>query len=164
MVVERFDATIQVEENGWIDVREEIQVRFTGSWNGIFRNIPVEYRTPQGFSYKLWLDDVSVTGMDAVPLEYWNKRERHYRQLKIRVPGANDAVRTVVIRYRVPQMASSIGTSTRNSIGMSPGTNGTSQSRRRRPLFCFRKGWMAFARRRGPVDTARRRTKRVSQK
>ena len=40
--------------------------------------------------------------MDAVPLEYWNKRERHYRQLKIRVPGANDAVRTVVIRYRVP--------------------------------------------------------------
>ncbi|MGY8799776.1 MAG: DUF2207 domain-containing protein, partial [Longimicrobiales bacterium] len=102
MVVERFDATIQVEENGWIDVREEIQVRFTGSWNGIFRNIPVEYRTPQGFSYKLWLDDVSVTGMDAEPLEYWNKRERHYRQLKIRVTGANDALRTVVIRYRVP--------------------------------------------------------------
>ena len=102
MVVERFDATIQVEENGWIDVREEIQVRFTGSWNGIFRNIPVEYRTPQGFSYKLWLDAVSVTGLDAEPLEYWNKRERHYRQLKIRVPGASDAVRTVVIRYRVP--------------------------------------------------------------
>ena len=100
--IERFDATLRVEESGWLDVREEIQVRFTGSWNGIFRNIPVEYRTEQGFSFHLRLEDVSVTGDSGEPLEYWSSRERHYRQLKIRVPGASDATRKVVIHYRVP--------------------------------------------------------------
>jgi len=100
--IERFDATLRVEESGWLDVREEILVRFTGSWNGIFRNIPVEYRTPQGFSFRLRLEDVSVTGEDGEPLEYSSSRERHYRQLKIRVPGASDATRKVVIQYRVP--------------------------------------------------------------
>ena len=43
LIIERFDATVRVEENGWIDVREEIQVRFNGPWNRIFRTIPVEY-------------------------------------------------------------------------------------------------------------------------
>jgi uncharacterized membrane protein YgcG len=100
--IERFDATLRVEESGWLDVREEILVRFTGSWNGIFRNIPVEYRTEQGFSFRLRLEDVSVTGEGGEPLEYWSSRERHYRQLKIRVPGASDATRKVVIHYRVP--------------------------------------------------------------
>lgn len=100
--IERFDATLKVEESGWVDVREEILVRFTGSWNGIFRNIPVEYRTEQGFSFRLRLEDVSVTGESGEALEYWSSRERHYRQLKIRVPGASDATRKVVIHYRVP--------------------------------------------------------------
>ena len=102
LLIERFDATIRVEESGWVDVREEIQVRFQGSWNGVFRLIPVEYETPQGFAYHLWLDEVSVTGPNGEPYEYWDSRERHYRKLKIRVPGASDAVRTVIIEYRVP--------------------------------------------------------------
>ena len=97
MEVERFDATIRVEDSGWIDVREEIRVRFVGSWNGIFRTIPIEYRTDQGFSYRLILDDVSVTGPGGSPYEFSSSRERHYRLLKIRVPGANDATRTVNI-------------------------------------------------------------------
>ena len=102
LLIERFDATVQVEESGWIEVREEIRVRFQGTWNGMFRLIPTEYRTPQGFSYRLWLDDLSVTGPDGEQYEYRVSRERHYRKLRIRVPGASDAVRTVVIRYRVP--------------------------------------------------------------
>lgn len=63
---------------------------------------PVQYETPQGFAYHLWLDEVSVTGPRGEPYEYWDSRERHYRKLKIRVPGASDAVRTVIIKYRVP--------------------------------------------------------------
>jgi uncharacterized membrane protein YgcG len=102
MEIERFDATIRVDDSGWIDVREEVRVRFIGSWNGIFRTIPIEYRTDQGFSYRLVLDDLSVTGTDGSPYEYSSSRERHYRLLKIRVPGATDATRTVVIHYRVP--------------------------------------------------------------
>jgi len=102
LAIERFDATIKVEESGWVDVRERIQVRFTGRWNGIFRLIPVEYRTPQGFSYRLRLEDVSVRSPDGKPLELVQSRERHYRKLRIRVPGANNATRTVVIHYRIP--------------------------------------------------------------
>ena len=63
---------------------------------------PVQYETPQGFAYHLWLDEVSVTGPSGEPYEYWDSWERHYRKLKIRVPGASDAVRTVIIKYRVP--------------------------------------------------------------
>ncbi len=100
--VERFDATIRVEGEGWIDVREQIQVRFDGSWNGIFRTIPVEYRTPQGFSYRLRLSDVTVTGTDGTTYEVDSSREGHYRKLRIRVPGATDATRGVVIHYRIP--------------------------------------------------------------
>jgi uncharacterized membrane protein YgcG len=100
--ITHFDATVEVEPSGWIDVREQIEVRFEGSWNGIFRMIPVEFRTEQGFSYRLRLDDVSVTGPDGEPYEYWSSRQRHYRELKIRVPGASNATRTVVIHYRVP--------------------------------------------------------------
>ncbi|MDH5588821.1 MAG: DUF2207 domain-containing protein [Gemmatimonadota bacterium] len=97
-----FDATISVEEDGWIEVREEIQARFTGSWNGIFRTIPVSYTTPQGFSYGLFLEDLRVMGPGGESLEYTTSRERHYLKLKIRVPGASDATREVVIAYRIP--------------------------------------------------------------
>ena len=36
-----------------------------GSWNGIFRTIPVQYRTPQGLNYTLRLDVESVTDADG---------------------------------------------------------------------------------------------------
>ncbi|MGH7569139.1 MAG: DUF2207 family protein [Gemmatimonadales bacterium] len=54
--IERFDATIQVERGGDIRVTESIVVRFTGSWNGIYRSIPVMYRTAQGLNWTLGLD------------------------------------------------------------------------------------------------------------
>ncbi len=100
--IEHFDATVTVDASGSISVWEDIRVHFQGSWNGIYRDIPVEYRTPQGFSYRLRLQDVSVTGSDGRRLEYSSSRHGNYRRLKIRVPGATDAVREVVIRYEVP--------------------------------------------------------------
>src|SRR5665811_2177663 len=102
MEIERFDATIKVESSGWVDVREEIQVRFDGDWNGIYRTIPVEYRTPQGFSYSLFLDDVGVMGPGGETYDFTSSRAGQYRKLKIRVPGASNATRTVFIHYRVP--------------------------------------------------------------
>ena len=80
---------------------ETIRPRFTGSWNGLYRTIPIEYRTPQGFTYDLRLDIESVTDGSGAPLRYESSRERHYRKLKIWIPGAQDAVKTAVVRYRV---------------------------------------------------------------
>ena len=101
LVIERFEATIDVGADGSIAVEEVIVPRFTGSWNGIFRSIPIQYKTPQGLNYTLRLDVESITDENGSPLEYESSRERHYRKLKIWVPGAVDATRTVRIRYRV---------------------------------------------------------------
>jgi uncharacterized membrane protein len=102
LVIERFDAVIDVAADGSIVVEETIIPRFTGSWNGIFRSIPVQYRTPQGLNYTLRLDVQAVTDDEGHKLRYEDSRQRHYRKLKIWVPGAVDATRSVRLRYRVP--------------------------------------------------------------
>jgi uncharacterized membrane protein len=101
LVIERFDATIDVSSDGSIVVEETIVPRFTGSWNGIFRAIPVQYRTPQGVNYTLRLDVESVADDEGRELRHESSRERHYRKVKIWVPGATDTTRTVKLRYRV---------------------------------------------------------------
>jgi uncharacterized membrane protein YgcG len=100
LAIERFDADIVVRPDGSVDVTERIAARFTGSWNGIFRTIPVEYRNPQGFNWTLRLDDVRVTDDAGQALEYETSREGHFLKYKIRVPGARDATRVVLLHYR----------------------------------------------------------------
>jgi len=46
LAVERFHAAIAVRQDGTVDVTETITAKFTGSWNGIYRTVPVEYHTP----------------------------------------------------------------------------------------------------------------------
>jgi uncharacterized membrane protein len=99
--IQNFRAEIAVLPDGTIDVTETIQARFTGSWRGLYRTIPVEYRSPQGFNYTLLLEPISVTDDAGHTLRYESSRERHYRKFKIYVPGAEDATRTIVLRYRV---------------------------------------------------------------
>ena len=101
LVHESFHADIRVFPNGELEVTETIRTRFEGSWNGLYRFIPVQYVTPQGFSYKLRLDLESITDELMRPLRYQTTSERHYRKFTIWIPGAQDATRTVVIRYRV---------------------------------------------------------------
>src|SRR5262249_16945208 len=60
--IEKFDAEIVVAPSGTIDVTENIEARFIGSpWHGLYRTIPVEYHTPQGLNYTLFLEVKSVT-------------------------------------------------------------------------------------------------------
>ena len=101
LVIESFDVTVRVNRDGTIDVSEIIRPRFTGSWNGIYRTIPIEYRTPQGLNYTLFLEVESITDENGRELRYESSRERHYRKFKVWVPNARDATRTVVIRYHV---------------------------------------------------------------
>lgn len=102
LVLERFDAAIDVAADGTVTVEEVIVPRFTGSWNGVFRTIPVQYRTPQGLNYTLRLRVLSITDDEGRALKYESSRERHYRQLKIWVPGATDTTKRLRIRYEVP--------------------------------------------------------------
>jgi uncharacterized membrane protein YgcG len=101
LAIESFDADLRVNSDGTLEVTETLRPRFTGQWNGILRFIPVEYRHPRGFNYTLFLDLQSITDENGNALRYESDRERHYRRFRIWVPGARDATRTVVIRYRV---------------------------------------------------------------
>ena len=99
--VEKFDSKIVVSPKGAIDVTETIQVQFIGSWNGLYREIPVEYVTPQGLNYTLFLNVKRVRDENGNSLKFETSRERHYRKLKIYVPGARDTQKTLAIEYTV---------------------------------------------------------------
>jgi uncharacterized membrane protein YgcG len=99
-VIRRFDATIKVTEDGSVDVRESITAEFTGAWNGIYRTVPVDYRTPQGFSWALRLDLLGATSPEGQQLKVESSRQGHSIKYKIWVPGAENATRTVVLHYR----------------------------------------------------------------
>jgi uncharacterized membrane protein len=100
--IEKFDAEIVVSPNGSIDVTENIQVHFIGGpWHGLYRTIPVEYVTPQGLNYSLFLSVKSITEGDGNRLKFETSRERHYRKLKIFVPNADNSTQTISIDYSV---------------------------------------------------------------
>ena len=98
--IRRFDALIVVDPDASIDVTETIEARFNGKWNGIYRKVPVQYRTPQGFNWSIRLELVSATDDQGNALRTETSRESHYVQYKIWVPGAEDATRTIALRYR----------------------------------------------------------------
>jgi uncharacterized membrane protein len=99
--IEKFDSEIVVSPKGTIDVTETIQVQFIGSWKGLYREIPVEYVTPQGLNYTLFLNVKRVTDENGNSLKFESSRERHYRKLKVYVPGAQDTHKTIVIEYSI---------------------------------------------------------------
>ncbi len=101
LTIRHFDVQVIVHPDATIDVTEIIEARFSGEWHGINRTIPIEYSTPQGFNYTLFLDPLGVTDSDGQPLKYEISREGHYKKFKIWVLGAIDATRTVILRYRV---------------------------------------------------------------
>src|SRR5215469_8642932 len=100
--IERFDEEITVLPNGSVDVTENIRAHFIGGhWNGLYRTIPIEYVTPQGLNYSLFLDIETITDGEGQKLRFESSRVRHYRKLKIYVPNADNSTQTIVIHYTV---------------------------------------------------------------
>jgi hypothetical protein len=100
LAIQDFSANIIVNADGSIDVTETITARFSGKWNGIYRTVPVDYRTPQGFNWSIRLSSTSATGPDGGSLKLEQSRTGHYQKFKIWVPGAEDATRTISFHYR----------------------------------------------------------------
>src|SRR6202140_5081761 len=100
--IENFDAHIVIGGNGTIDVTETIRAHFIGTnWHGLYRSIPVEYVTPQGLNYTLFLDVKQVTDGSGHRLKFDSSLVRHYRKLKIYIPDADNSVQTISIEYTV---------------------------------------------------------------
>jgi hypothetical protein len=97
-----YDAELAVRPDGTVDVTETIRVEFRGQWNGIYRDLSLQHRTAQGWKRKLRVTGLGAFGPDGAALETWDEDgENGARRLRIRVPDARDAERTVVVRYRV---------------------------------------------------------------
>ena len=96
-----FHSDITVERDGSALVTERISLVFVGEWHGIYRKIPIEYPGPSGSNYELFLEVRSVTDGSGGKLKYESSVSNGFRQLKIYVPDAVDAERTVVIAYTV---------------------------------------------------------------
>ncbi len=101
LVIDNFHSDIAVHADAGIVVTETITLHFSGYWNGIYRTIPVQYRTPQGFNYELLLDMYSITDDADNELNYESRRRGQYQELKIYIPGAVDTARTIILRYQV---------------------------------------------------------------
>jgi|SRR5712692_2547204 len=77
--IEKFDAEVIVSPNGSVDVTENIQVHFIGGpWHGFYREIPIEYVTPQGLNYTLFLDVKRISDGNGRKLKFESSRVRHY--------------------------------------------------------------------------------------
>src|SRR3954447_7221670 len=100
--IARFDAAITLDKDGHALVTEKLGLRFEGEYHGIYRTIPIHYPGPSGTSFTLFLDDVKVSDGDThQALKYESSRDGDYRKLKIYVPDAVDASKSVEIAYRV---------------------------------------------------------------
>jgi hypothetical protein len=96
-----FNDTIFVHEDGSAVVHEHITLVFVGEWHGIHRFIPVEYPGPQRTNYTLFLNVSGVTDGNGGKLKYESSTSNGFRDLKIFIPDAVNATRTVEIDYTV---------------------------------------------------------------
>jgi uncharacterized membrane protein YgcG len=96
-----FKDTVSISSDGSALISEKITLVFVGQWHGIHRTIPVEYPGPHGTNYTLFVDVKSVTGEDGAKLKYDSSKSGDFRDLKIYIPGAEDATRVVNIDYTV---------------------------------------------------------------
>ncbi len=96
-----FQDVISISSDGSTLVKERISLVFIGQWHGIHRTIPIDYPGPQGTNYTLFLDIKSVTDGAGQKLKYESTTSGGYRDLKIYIPDAVDASRTVEIDYVV---------------------------------------------------------------
>lgn len=99
--IEKFSAEIFIQPDSSLDVNETIDANFIGVWHGLYRTIPVEYVTPQGFNYSLFVKLVGATDAAGQPLKVESSRQGHYLKWKIYIDDATDADRTIHVHYIV---------------------------------------------------------------
>lgn len=99
--LDRFHGEYVVDEGGSTHVTETLEVRFEGSWNGVIRDISLRHQTAEARRTRLDLEVTAVTDAAGNELRAEESGDRNNRRVQIWVPGAEDAVRTVVLRYTV---------------------------------------------------------------
>ena len=103
ITITRWVDTIHVDDDGSARVSEQITYTFTGSYHGIYRDIPIEYPGPKGTgtNYSLFVKVDRITDAQGAPLKFEKKVSNGYLKLKVTVPGAVDSDKVVNIEYTV---------------------------------------------------------------
>ncbi len=99
--ISRFNSVIHVEDDGSARIEEQITFVFSGEYHGIYRDIPVDYPGPSGSNYTLFIKVGAITDDSGEKLKVEKKTSDGFLHLKVYVPGATDATRTVNIEYSV---------------------------------------------------------------
>lgn len=103
IVIRGFDTELLVRSSGDVEVTEAIRFHFTGQWQGILRDLSLQHRTGQGDKRKLDIELIGASNGMGKPLR-WEEEDgpdSWTRRMRIYIPGAHNAERTVMVRYRV---------------------------------------------------------------
>jgi uncharacterized membrane protein len=100
LTIQKFHTEVTITPDGTVDVVETFQAHFEGTWNGLYRTIPIEYTTAQGLNYSLFVDVVNVEDESGNSLRYETSHADGYLKLKIYETDATDVTRTIVVHYR----------------------------------------------------------------
>ena len=95
-VIDRFDIEVRIDQSGFFEVTETIDVTFSEPRHGIYRVIPYRYRIG-GKKYKIGISEIQVEGRKF-------KREYENGNLRIRIgdPDAYvEAQQRYILRYKV---------------------------------------------------------------
>src|SRR6266404_5050990 len=76
--IEGFDAQIRVNRDASTDVIETITARFVGSYNGLFRTIPIKYRNAQGLNWTLGVSLQSARDDATNGLRFFDEQDELY--------------------------------------------------------------------------------------
>ncbi|HEU5210116.1 MAG TPA: DUF2207 domain-containing protein [Longimicrobiales bacterium] len=98
--IQGFDVEVVVRRDGSLLVTEHITAHFEGSWNGLYRTIPVIYPW-NGFNYRLRVDLQSATDQRGNELRVETDRSGDMLRWQVWVPGASDATHTITLQYIV---------------------------------------------------------------
>lgn len=99
--LDRMHAEIVVRTDGTLEVTESLNVRFDGSFQGLFRDLMVRHVTAEGRGGRLRYEILGATDARGASLRVEEEGISGGRRVRIYVPDARDTVRTVVLRYRV---------------------------------------------------------------
>src|SRR5437899_2355083 len=95
-----FVASLVVDADGSLVVREDITFEFRGTHQGIVRRIPLRY-TRDGLEFPLHLSGLGVYDEASQPLRTELSYPARYVAVKAWVPGAVDTTKTVSVVYYV---------------------------------------------------------------
>jgi uncharacterized membrane protein len=99
--IENFSAKIVVQPDSSLDVTETIEANFIGVWHGLYRTIPVEYVSPQGFNFSLFVKFEGATDAAGQSLKVESSRVGPNLKWKIYIDDAVDVERTIHLHYLV---------------------------------------------------------------